>query len=193
MLSRLQKRKAKYYFHLIDEDGNGLIEASDFALRAHRLATEQEVTGDEEREALRREVVAWWDHLCTIADFDGDARITLSEWTTYWRILQKAVEDGERTAIATLDRAARGTLRAIDQDGQGRVSQEDYACWLTAWGVAESNEAFERLDRGKKGYLTVEDVVVAVREFYLSDDPMAPGNLLYGPLPYDASGEHEDL
>jgi Ca2+-binding EF-hand superfamily protein len=48
--------------------------------------------------------------------------------------------------------------------------------------VTETTEAFTSLDRGSKGYLTEQDLVVAVQEFYLSDDPDAPGNVLYGPI-----------
>jgi len=183
MLGELQAHKASYYFDLIDEDGNGLIEVSDFALRAQRLAESQNLTGEDEREALRQEVLAWWDHICTIADFDGDARVSLPEWKAYWRSLQRGAEQGELETLQTLERAARGTLRAIDRDGTGRVTEAEYGDWLSAWGATGSAEAFQQLDRGGKGFLTEADLIVAVQEFYLSDDPGAPGNALYGPLP----------
>jgi Ca2+-binding EF-hand superfamily protein len=183
MLGELQERKASYYFELIDEDGNGLIEVSDFALRAQRLAEVQNLSGDRDREALRQEVLAWWDHICTVADFDGDARVSLPEWKAYWRSIQRSAERGELDTLQTLERAARGTLRAIDRDGTGRVTEAEYDDWLAAWGVDESAEAFRRLDRGGKGFLTEADLIVAVQEFYLSGDPEAPGNALYGPLP----------
>jgi Ca2+-binding EF-hand superfamily protein len=183
MLDDTHERKARHYFNLIDEDGNGLIEVSDFALRAQRLAESQDLTGEDEREALRQQVLSWWDHICTVADFDGDARISLPEWEAYWHSIQRGVERGDRDTLQTLERAARGTLRAVDRNGTGRVTLSEYADWLAAWGASGSEEAFRRLDRGDKGFLTEADLVVAVREFYLSDDPAAPGNALYGPLP----------
>jgi Ca2+-binding EF-hand superfamily protein len=182
MLSDLHARKAEHYFTLIDEDGNGLIEASDFALRAQRLASTQEVIADGAREALREQVVSWWKHICTIADIDGDARVTLPEWKTYWHSVIRGVEQGDGT-LDSLHRAARGTLRALDRTGSGRVTLDEYAAWLDAWGANGAEASFGELDRGTKGFLTEEDVVVAVQEFYLSDDPDAPGNVLYGPLP----------
>ena len=182
MLSDFHERKATYYFHLIDEDGNGLIEVNDFALQAQRLAEVQGRTTDEEREYLREQVLAWWQHICTIADFDGDARVSLPEWKAYWRSVQRGVDRGEMEMLRTLERAARGTLRAIDREGTGWVTKDEYADWLAAWGAGGSDEAFPQLDRGGKGFLTEADLVVAVEEFYLSDDPAAPGNALYGPL-----------
>jgi len=182
MLSDLHAKKAEHYFSLIDEDGNGLVEASDFALRAQRLARTQEVTAEGAREALRQQVVSWWNHICTIADIDGDARVTLAEWKAYWRSVSQGVERGDGT-LDSLHRAARGTLRALDRTGSGRVTLDEYADWLDAWGTDGADASFQELDRGNKGFLTEEEVVVAVQEFYLSDDPDAPGNVLYGPLP----------
>jgi len=183
MLGDLQERKAAYYFHLIDEDGNGLIEVSDFALRAQRLAEAQSLADEEEREGMRRQVLAWWDHISTIADFDGDARVSLPEWKAYWRSIQRGAKQERGSTLETLERAARGTFRAIDRSGTGRINEAEYADWLTAWGASGSAEAFEQLDRGGKGFLTEADLIVAVQEFYLSDDPAAPGNVLYGSLP----------
>jgi Ca2+-binding EF-hand superfamily protein len=183
MLADLHERKAAYYFDLIDEDGNGLIEVSDFALRAQRLAEAQALTDEEEREGLREQVLAWWEHICTVADFDGDARVSLPEWKAYWRSIQRGVEQGEIGTLETLERAARGTFRAIDRGGTGRITEAEYADWLAAWGADGSAEAFGQLDRGAKEFLTEADLIVAVQEFYLSDDPDAPGNVLYGPLP----------
>jgi Ca2+-binding EF-hand superfamily protein len=181
MLSDFQERKATHYFELIDEDGNGIVEVSDFALRAQRLATAQGVTDDEAKDALRDQVVQWWHHISRIADFDGDARVTLPEWKAYWRSIQRGVDKNDDT-LHTLHRAARGTLRAVDRTGTGRITEEEYAAWLEAWGASGSGEAFRQLDRGDKGYLTEQDLIVAVQEFYLSDDPEAPGNVLYGPI-----------
>jgi len=183
MLDDLQERKASYYFGLIDEDGNGLIEVSDFALRAQRLAQAQNISSEAERDDLREKVLAWWEHISTIADFDGDARVSLPEWKAYWRTFQREANQGEGAALQTLERAARGTLRAIDRDGTGRVTEQEYGDWLAAWGATGRAEAFRQLDRGGKGFLTEADLIVAVQEFYLSDDPDAPGNALYGPLP----------
>lgn len=181
MLSDLHEQKATHYFHLIDEDGNGIVEVSDFALRAQRLAATHNVTADGRREKLRDQVMTWWDHICTISDFDGDARVTLPEWKAYWRSIQRGVERGDNT-LQTLNRAARNTLHAVDRDGNERVTPQEYAAWLKAWGADGYEVAFRHLDRGGKGFLTEEDLVVAIHEFYLSDEPDAPGNALYGPL-----------
>jgi hypothetical protein len=186
MIGDLQRLKASHYFALIDESGDGLVEAEDFELRAERLADAQNVTDPDERAQLRQRVMSWWEHLCALADIDDDDRVTREEWQTYWEALQASVnqggETGERT-LQSLERAARGTFQAMNKTGSSHVTESEYEEWLAAWGVDESKAAFDRLDRDDSGGLTEENLVEAVKEFYLSNDPQAPGNVLYGELP----------
>ena len=187
VLGDLQRRKAAHYFDLIDADGNDLIEAADFQRRADRLAETLEVTGKEERTRLRRRVMLWWEHLSTLADANDDGRITRHEWEMYWERFKIAVSMGSnRRSIEKLERVARHTFRAIDRSGSGKVTQEEFSNWLAAWDIGQHETVFRELDREDTGSLTEEDLVEATKEFYLSNDPNAPGNVLYGALPDDA-------
>ena len=186
MLGDLQRQKAAYYFDLIDEDDNGLIEPADFQLRADRLAEVLKVTDETEREELRERVLQWWEHLSTLADANADGQITREEWRMYWARFKVAVSMGNnRRSIENLEKAARQTFRAIDRSGSGRITEEEFSNWLKAWDVDDVAGVFERLDRDNSGYLTEEDLAEATTEFYLSNDPDAPGNVLYGELPED--------
>jgi len=186
MTGPLQRRKAVYYFSLIDEDNNKYIEANDFELRADRLAEARDVTNPEIKADLRRRVMRWWKHLCTVADIDDDERVTREEWQTYWEALQAGVEEGgeaNEQIIDGLERAARATFRAMNVTGSDQITEAEYTDWLTAWGVDEADGAFSTLDRDDTGGLSEHDIVEAVKEFYLSNDSEAPGNVLYGELP----------
>lgn len=184
MLGTLQRRKAAYYFDLIDEDDNGLIEADDFRMRADRLAESLDVTDEEEREHLRQRVMQWWEHLSSLADANDDGQITREEWQQYWARFKVAVSMGnDSQSIENLERAARHTFRAIDRNDDGQISEEEFLNWLAAWGVDADASVFHRLDREDTGVLTEEDLAKATTEFYLSNDPDAPGNVLYGELP----------
>lgn len=187
MLGDLQELKASHYFALIDEDDNGLVDARDFEIRAERMADARDVTDPEARAELRTRVMTWWEHLCALADVDDDGRVTREEWETYWEALQVSVdeaEDGRSRTLRSLDRAAHGTFQAMNTTDTDHVTEDEYAEWLEAWGVPESKAAFDRLDRDDTGVLSEQDLVQAVREFYLSNDPQAPGNVLYGELPW---------
>jgi Ca2+-binding EF-hand superfamily protein len=185
MIGDLQRRKASHYFALIDEDDNGLVEAADFELRAERLADTRDITDPDAKAALRKRVMSWWEHLCALADTDDDDRVTREEWQTYWEALQASVDEGgdtkERT-LQSLERAARGTFQAMNTTEEASVTEAEYLDWLKAWNVEADRADFDRLDRDNTGGLTETDLVQAVQEFYLSNDPDAPGNVLYGEL-----------
>ncbi len=186
MLGDLQRRKAAYYFDLIDEDDNGVIEAADFRLRADRLAESLDVTDEAEQDQLRRRVMEWWEHLSTLADANDDGQITREEWRMYWARFKVAVSMGsDRQSIQNLEHAARQTFRAIDRSGSGRITEAEFLNWLAAWDVEADPTVFRRLDRDDDGFLTESDLAEATTEFYLSNDPSAPGNVLYGEIPED--------
>jgi Ca2+-binding EF-hand superfamily protein len=72
----------------------------------------------------------------------------------------------------------------VDIDGNGRISPQEYALFLKAYNVDERlfDDIFRHLDLNGDGYLSRDEIFKLVREFYLSDDPQAPGNWLVGPF-----------
>ena len=186
MTGQLQREKAAYYFSIIDEDNNKYIEADDFEMRAERLVEARGVTDPDAKAEIHDQVMNWWHHLCSVADVDDDGQITQREWQRYWEGLQAAVEEGgeaNEAVLEGLERAAHATFHSMKVNDGDQVTQDEYAEWLAAWGVDDAEAPFDRLDRDDTGGLTEEDLVQAVREFYLSNDPDAPGNALYGELP----------
>jgi Ca2+-binding EF-hand superfamily protein len=185
MLGNLQRQKSHHYFDLIDQDEDGFINGEDFEIQAEQLADERELADDDE-EALREQMMGWWRQLCAAADANDDDRVSRDEWEEFWDAIQAPVEEGTEEQKAqmmeSLERAGKVTFRTIDATGSGEISEEEYASWLTAWGASGSSEAFDALDRAGDGHLTEEDIVEATKEFYLSNDPDAPGNMLYGSL-----------
>jgi Ca2+-binding EF-hand superfamily protein len=79
-------------------------------------------------------------------------------------------------------RYASSTFTAWDRDGDGRLSGVEYAALAACYGIPEkaAREAFRHLDRNANGYISVEELMQDVREFY-GDDPDAPGNWMAGP------------
>jgi Ca2+-binding EF-hand superfamily protein len=73
-------------------------------------------------------------------------------------------------------------MRIFDRDHDGRINLDDWQLFFRTTGVAEEHfaTAFDKLDRDGNGYLTIDEIAAAGREFYGSDDPDAPGNWLYG-------------
>lgn len=185
MLGHFQRQKSHHYFDLIDHDEDGYIDGEDFELQADRLADRRDLS-DEEHDALKEQMLGWWEQLCSTADANQDDRVSREEWDRFWEAINASVEKGtdeeKAQMLTSLEQAATVTFQTIDTTGSGEISKEEYADWLAAWGAEGSDEAFDRLDRSGNGHLTEEDLAEATKEFYLSDDADAPGNALYGLL-----------
>jgi Ca2+-binding EF-hand superfamily protein len=185
MLGHFQRQKSHHYFDLIDRDEDGFIEGEDFELHATRLADRRDLS-DEDSEALKEQMLGWWEQLCATADANEDDQVSRDEWDRFWEAINATVEEGDEDEEArmhqSLERAGQVTFQTIDTTDSGEIEQEEYEDWLSAWGAEGSDEAFERLDRDGSGTLTEEDLVEATKEFYLSNDADAPGNSLYGVL-----------
>ncbi|MFD0773219.1 EF-hand domain-containing protein [Streptomonospora algeriensis] len=92
-----------------------------------------------------------------------------------------AVADAEiiSQGDAGFSRVLRPTIRAVvdllDSDGEGRVSPEEFKRWLDAVGVtADSDAVFGDIDTHGNGYLSVDELMAAVRGYHLgrSDVPL---------------------
>ncbi len=185
MIGHFQRQKSHHYFDLIDRDEDGLINGEDFEVQANRLADRRDLS-DEDREALKEQMLGWWRQLCATADANEDGRVSRDEWEQFWEAIVATIEEGseeeEAQMLESLERAAKVTFQTIDTTDSGEITEEEYEDWLAAWGAEGTSEAFEELDRDGSGTLNEEDLMEATKEFYLSDDADAPGNLLYGKL-----------
>ena len=185
MLGHFQRQKSHHYFDLIDRDEDGYIDGEDFELQASRLADRRDLSG-EAREALKDQMMRWWEQLCATADANEDDQVSREEWDRFWEAINATVEEGDEDETAqmmkSLERAGKVTFQTIDTTGSGEITEDEYEDWLVAWGAEGSAEAFDELDRNGSGTLSEEDLVEATKEFYLSNDADAPGNFLYGVL-----------
>ena len=46
----------------------------------------------------------------------------------------------------------------------------------------DAREVFRRLDRDADGFITTDDLLAAIREYYFDDGPDSAGSWLLGPL-----------
>ena len=185
-LSDFQRRKLLHKFELLDIDGNGLIEYKDFQHVIEVLAQQREWEPD--NPALQRLAATnegLWKAIQSFCDADMDGSITQDEWLEYHaQALHRAHEfeqliPGFETTMAAFTGFVHELL---DADGDGVVVEEDYLELSRAHGLddVKAIRIFDNIDKDRDGTLTLDEVSELVREFYLSDDPEAPGNEFFG-------------
>ncbi len=184
-LTELQKTKLIHMFELIDTDGNGVLEFADFQEVIDFLAEERE--WDRSNRHYMKLVGTnrrLWRSLLKSCNLDADKEVSLMEWLAYHVKIFTAADFPNPEFQMTLSSIADFFFQMMDVDGDGQADREDYTIFCQAYGLPaeQAHRIYHLLDRDGNGTLSRDEVLALVREFYLSDDPDAPGNLFFGEL-----------
>ena len=179
MLSDLQRKKLSRYFRVLDTDGDGELERSDYEQRVEAFAKEFGCAPGSPRHAsIQRAWMDQWKGLVAAADDDHDRKVSLAEFLA---MHDEAIQDKERL-YGVLLAVSRWIMEAADVDGNGVMSRIELQKALRATGLseAEASESFRRLDRDGNEKVTKAEFLSCAAAFYASDDPAAAGNWLFG-------------
>lgn len=181
MLTDLQKQKFTNLFNHEDLNHDGYYEQADHEEFARRICeTIGFLPGSPEHERVYVAVgtIRRQEKLREFYE-SRNYRLTLDD---YLALTDRIVHDEELMAQLTTNHV-QSMLGLWDQDKDGKLSRDEYVKLEWCYGVDEAaaTEAFHHLDRDVDGYVTIDEGIAAVKDFYLSDDPDAPGNWLFGP------------
>lgn len=173
MASEFQRRKIAGVFAAMDADGDGLLEESDFAALTARWIT---IRGGDDDARLRAIMMGWWTTLRSAADADRDDRVTLDE------VMLVVDRLGDMPDAVT--GTAEAMFEAVDEDGDDRISAEEYNRLIEAWNgrPTDTDEIFPLLDLDGDGHLSRPEFIRLWTEFWSSDDPGTRGTWVFGRL-----------
>lgn len=173
-----QVRKFALVFDWFDRTGDGWLTREDF----EQMAKMFKALADEDDEAnqtkMEQAFMHWWDVLLQAGDGEPKDKIGKQQFIG---IMHSSVIEPE-TFEKAIGGIADGLMAALDRDGSGTLSREEYVAMYDKIGIPPetSGEAFGRLDRDGSGELSYAEFKQAIFEYYLSSDPDAPGNWLLG-------------
>jgi len=139
-----------------------------------------------EATGLREGLRVWWDQLSAVADANHDGRVSLDEWRAYCVMItevvrQTAAAGGEYPLVPWI----RALYGLIDTDGDGHITQDEYASWLTALGLAADTDidaVFAGFDLNHNGDLSWEEFSAASEQYWSNfEDLTLPGHRWIGP------------
>ncbi|MEV0678685.1 EF-hand domain-containing protein [Actinosynnema sp. NPDC050436] len=187
MAHDITDRKFSILFDWFDHTGDGRLTRADFDQMAQVFAAVAPEDDQENRTALREAFTGWWDVLRDAGAADPEERVSRQAFIDAMRTAVTRPENFERLIMNIVN----ALMRALDTDGSGTLSADEYVRMYDALGISPetSASAFRRLDRNGSGSIDHDEFRAAIGEFYLSADPDAPGNWLLGsPLSADVTG-----
>jgi len=181
MSTDLQDKKFNYVFTWFDQNGDGVITYDDMEKIA-KLFTDL-AEDQKNKDAMYKGFMNWWQLLLDGREDKSEAagdKIANKEFIRIMYAVVIAPGNFEKAVGFIVD----GLLGALDKDGNGSLSQDEYIGMYNALGIppTTSSEAFKRLDRDGSGEISHKEFQQALFEYYLSADPEAPGNWLLGSM-----------
>ena len=181
MLGELQKKKITKEFEALDHNKSGFLSEEDFFLKYEkdsRLAGFE--PGSSEGEVMRLNNVERWKDIQQQIDKDGDSQISLEEWLDYH---DQVLSGGRFDEV--MGKGISTHFDTDDTDGDGKIKADIFLNnRKESFDMKEDelDEMRKRFDPNKDGYIEREDMLRLTREFYMSNDPEAPGNWYAGRL-----------
>ncbi len=181
MLTKVQHQKLTHFFNVLDHNRNGTLQEEDFIGVAENLCIGTGIPFDSKE---YNRILSISKKLFGIFVQELKARedsITLEEWVDYWE--HQVLGGNDFTLLKYYIRlTTRYIFDLFDQNLDGRISIDEYLDMFTIYriDVKYSAKSFLRLDSNRDEFISKQELVNAVFDFFVSDDPEAKGNWIFG-------------
>ncbi|HWE88245.1 MAG TPA: EF-hand domain-containing protein [Pseudonocardiaceae bacterium] len=175
MATATQNKRLEQRFKLWDTDGDGRISAKDYESEARTILKNLSEPMDSIRaKHLMTAFQHLWEFVAKKAGIQTNGYLSYDQFQTVTH--EELIHPGDEGFSRVLRPTIRAIVDLVDKEGDGKVNLPEYRKWLKAVGVdaAKAEQAFNQLDAGNEGELTVDELVHAVRDYHLGriDVPM---------------------
>lgn len=182
MASEFQIKKYKHMFKAFDTNSDGGFDRNDTMQVVAKMAELRGISTDSPQYMkLRSDYESWWQMLGEQLDADHDGWVTEDEFLSFWVNFADQAQAGNELFANLLIASGEMNFDLLDANGDGAITLEEYTDWLKAQNIDTDYETcFKSLNLDSDDMLNRDEAGMLLKNFILSDDPDAPGNLLYG-------------
>ncbi|UCM89160.1 EF-hand domain-containing protein [Streptomyces marincola] len=166
------QERIRLVFTLFDVNGNGVVEAEDFALMATRVVQAAPRSSEADKQAMRDALDGWWAALARELDRDGNGRVDYEEFGSFVLVPERFG--------AALDTFARALAALGDPDGDGRIARPDFLALMTAIGFRpdRTTALFDAFGPDSSDRIAVDTWIAGIRDYYAPQKSGTPVDLL---------------
>jgi EF hand domain-containing protein len=170
-LDRIQKR-----FNGWDVDGDGRIDRSDCDAESKRILRAFGETPTSPRgRALTDAYLGMWSFFADKAGIDEEnGRLTPQQFSDI--VEEYVLKNGGAGFARVVKPTIQAMVELADVDGDGQISPTEFKTWLDSVEVAniDPSDAFRQIRADGDGELSVDELVQAVRAYYMGEIDVPP-------------------
>ncbi len=185
VLTPFQRRKLTRRFYVFDSHRRGVMRWEDMA---RVLENVLELSGwafdAQERQRFLLQGRTGWQLLVASADANFDGEVSLEEWLGFYETVIVGSAHSPEQLPPWLDALCTLSFDAMDENGDGYISREEYRAMMKAWGVEgeDVEGCFDKIDRNGDGVLSRIEWRELNIDFYWGNDPKAASTWLWGDI-----------
>jgi len=182
MPSKLQLAKLHHFFNILDYNRNGILQEGDFTEVGINMC---EVLGIEKDSEKYADIIdrskRLFKQMLHDMGLSNQSEIPLDKWIEFFTTYVYNTKDTSHLKNYIL-LITLYVFDVFDQNNDGTLSVDEYIDMFTIYhiDVKYSAKSFVNLDVDKNSYISKRELLNAVTEYFISNDPKSEGNWLFG-------------
>ncbi|XP_013420856.1 sarcoplasmic calcium-binding proteins I, III, and IV [Lingula anatina] len=182
-LSEFQKKKLRHVFDIFyDINKDGVIEWKDFKIAIEKICDLHGWPQGREKHTTATETMQEiWKALLKYADKNKDKKVSTEEWYLMWT---ESIKASKNTGALPdwVNRYREFMFYVNDTSGDDIIDMNEYKTVYKSYGItdADCESAFNKFSENQAVKITKDEFAELFMEYFVSDDPNAKGNALFG-------------
>ncbi|GAB4232700.1 MAG: hypothetical protein Tsb0034_05560 [Ekhidna sp.] len=180
IFTETHKRKVHHLFNVLDIDRNGQLQPDDFVNVGRKIISQLNLSEDSRSARL----ILLKSHrlfVQLLTDIENpEMNMNLWDWVEFFR---KQIESDNGTILKHyIFRTSRHIFDLFDMNRDKMISREEYANMLTIYNIPQNTavQGFDELDTNNDEFISADEMVYGLKNFFTSADLNARGNMIFG-------------